>query len=297
MRPRLSLAAVPYFWSREGVFEFYDAIAGSPVDIVYLGETVCPKRRRLAPEDWMAIGRRLAECGKTPVLSTLTLIEAGSELGALRALCRQGSFLVEANDFAAVAALESAGLPFIAGPTLNLYNARALALVHGAGALRWVLPVELGGESVQELSAAIPGLETEVFAWGRLPLAYSARCFTARAEGRSRDDCGFACGADPDGRLVRTREGEAFLTLNGIQTQSALTHSLAADYAAAVASGVDVLRITPQASDTLRVIDGFDRLRRGAAPADIARELDTLAPVAVCNGYWHGRAAFEPVPP
>jgi hypothetical protein len=41
-----------------------------------------------------------------------------------------------------------------------------------------------------------------------------------------KDRCGFPCLDDPDGRLVRSGEGEDFLVLNGTQTQSAGVHCL-----------------------------------------------------------------------
>jgi collagenase-like PrtC family protease len=49
--------------------------------------------------------------------------------------------------------------------------------------------------------------ELEVIAWGRLPLAFSARCFTARALDLAKDDCGFRCIEHPDGLPLATREG------------------------------------------------------------------------------------------
>lgn len=290
--PRLSLAPIPYFWSREAVMAFYEAARDWPVDVVYLGETVCPKRRRLRSTDYFAIGESLAAAGKEVVISTLTLIEAGSELGGLRSLCRDSPFTVEANDMAAVGVLERESRGFVAGPTLNLYNAAALERMRAAGARRWVLPVELGAQTAGALTSAVPALESEILAWGRLPLAWSARCFTARAENRSRDDCGFACGDDPDGRVVRTQDGQPFLTLNGIQTQSAMTQNLAADYPALCNAGVGVLRLVPQSHDMEQVVAGFDALRNGAAPEKVAEELAPLTGVGGCNGYWHGAAGL-----
>jgi collagenase-like PrtC family protease len=286
--PELSLAPVPYFWPRDTVFEFYREVRGWPVETVYLGETVCPKRRRLRPDDWLAIGEDLKAAGKRVVISTLVLLEAASELGALRQLCRRSPFPIEANDVAAVNVLSQLGRPFVAGATLNAYNPRTLTRLRAAGAERWVLPVELDRQAAAALAASAPDLTAEVLAWGRLPLAWSARCFTARAENRSRDQCGFVCGNDPDGRLVRSRDGKPFLNINGIHTESALTQCLAADYADLRASGIGALRIVPQATGTAAVVAGFHALRHGAHPQEISSRLEPLAAVATCNGYWHG---------
>ena len=37
---KLALGPLLYYWPRQQVFDFYDAIAQAPVDIVYLGETM-----------------------------------------------------------------------------------------------------------------------------------------------------------------------------------------------------------------------------------------------------------------
>ena len=98
------------------------------------------------------------------------------------------------------------------------------------GATRWVMPLEMTREQLATVLQGKPGgLQTEVFAFGRLPLAFSARCFTARHYNLPKDDCGFRCIEHPDGLPLNTREGEAFLTINGIQTQSARIHSLLTD--------------------------------------------------------------------
>jgi len=86
------------------------------------------------------------------------------------------------------------------------------------------MPVELSRESLRVLQQHCPAaMATEVFGYGRLPLALSVRCFTARRYNLSKDSCGFRCIEYPDGLGLNTREGRPFLVLNGIQTQSAQT--------------------------------------------------------------------------
>jgi len=291
---KLSLGPIAYFWPRDTVFDFYRAAADSPADIVYLGEVVCAKRREIKPEDWIAIGREMKEAGKEAVLSTLTLVEAASESAAVRRLCENEEFPVEANDFSAIHYLSSAGRPFITGPSVNLYNHRSLSLLTGLGLTRWVLPVELGLDTLGQLQAQRPGgVETEVFGYGRLPLAWSARCYTARSENLPKDDCRFKCIDYPGGRVLATREGQDFLVLNGIQTQSARTHQALDAYDELQALGVDILRVSPQAENTFEVLRLFDAARNGTAARELLAELEALTPAGSCNGYLRQAAGMD----
>jgi collagenase-like PrtC family protease len=94
---KLSLGPVLYYWPKEKLLDFYDEVMSSPVDIVYLGETICSRRRLMRTQDWLDLATRLKDAGKEVVLSTMALIEAGSELGVARRICEQQEFLVEAN--------------------------------------------------------------------------------------------------------------------------------------------------------------------------------------------------------
>lgn len=291
---RLSLGPLTYFWPREDILELYRQVADSPVDTVYLGETVCAKRRSLSLDDWLALGQELAQAGKEVVISSLALIEAESELKTLRRVCANGSFMVEANDMAAVQLL-AGETPFVAGPFVNIYNGRTLQRLADLGMRRWVLPVELSRHTLAQLQAERPqGVETELFAFGRLPLALSARCFTARAHKLPKDDCRLRCLDYPDGMLLTTQEEEHFLTLNGIQTQSAQTCNLLAEHRDAQDLGVDLLRISPQSHHTMRIVQAFaEVLRDGRSLPEVQQELAGYMPAGPCDGYWKGRAGLS----
>jgi collagenase-like PrtC family protease len=297
---KLSLGPLLYYWSREDTLAFYEQAADWPVDSIYLGETVCSRRHLLRLPDWLELAEKLAAAGKEVVLSTQTLIESESDLKALRKLIADGRFLVEANEWGAVRLLAEKGAPFVAGPTLNAYNPDTLALLAELGAKRWVPPVEMPRDMVKAMLAALPirhGMETELFVYGRLPLAFSARCFTARHYNLQKDDCQFRCLDHPDGLTMRTREGEDFLTLNGIQTQSAKVMSLAHRVDELRAAGVDILRLSPQSRQMGRVVELFRALLAGDIAAAAAPEkLDRLMPGLPCDGYWLGEAgmAYRP---
>jgi collagenase-like PrtC family protease len=302
MSMKLALGPMLYYWERDRVLDFYAQAAGWPVDIVYLGEVVCSKRRALRPDDWLALAEQLAQAGKEVVLSTLALVEAESELGALRRAVGNGRFPIEANDTAALNMLSAAGgTRFIAGPYLNVYNGETLELLHELGACRWVLPVELSRDMLAALQARRPdGMETEVQVFGRLPLALSARCFTARAHHLPKDECEFRCRDYPDGLALATREGARFLTINGIQTQSGGSANLAGALPEMHTLGVDVARLSPQSQDMDKVVRLFRAAVDGnLAAAETENRIQTHLPDGACNGYWHGEPgmAWQPALP
>ena len=292
--PRLSLGPLLYYWSRDDVFKFYQSIAKTPVDIVYLGETVCSKRRLLRPDAWLQIADMLQAAGKQVVLSTLTLLEANSELSALRKICNNEQYIVEANDMAAVQ-LMSGKKTFVTGPAVNIYNSQTLEVLARSGLKRWTLPVELSKQTLISLHQNRPaGIETEVFVFGRLPLAYSARCFTARAHNLPKDDCQFRCLDYADGLMLKTREDESFLVLNGIQTQSAKTQNLVADIEDFINLEIDVLRISPQSNNTEQILEVFyDCLHGNITGSDANNVLQQYILSEQCDGYWHGRAGMD----
>ena len=292
---KLSLGPLQYYWPRQRVLDFYAAVAAMPVDTVYVGETVCSRRHELRHEDWLGIARDLAAAGKEAVFSTLTLVESESDLKALRRIVANGEFLVEANEMGAVRLLAEAKLPFVAGPTLNVFNGHTLNLLAGMGARRWMLPPEAGRETLAGLQRERPaGMGTEVFAHGRLPLAYSARCFTARRFNLQKDACEFRCLDFPEGLDLKTREGEPFLALNGIQTQSAKTYNLLREVPALAAAGIDLLRVSPQPEGAAELLGLFRQAMEGAvAPAAAWEAAQPWLPHGACNGFWHGQPGLE----
>jgi len=176
---KLSLGPLLYYWPRAVIEDFYEQAAAWPVDIVYLGETVCSRRHALRADDWLTIARMLQTAGKEVVLSSLTLIDSESDRTKLRRLVANGEFMVEANHMAAAELMS--GPPFVAGPHLNACRPETLERLSGLGARRWVMPLEMSRQMLADLVPGMPsGMETEVFSHGRLPLAFSARCFTAR---------------------------------------------------------------------------------------------------------------------
>ena len=69
---KLALGPLHYHWPRDTVLGFYRAVALTPVDIVYLGETVCSRRRELTPADWLGIAGMLSLADKEGTTHTTT---------------------------------------------------------------------------------------------------------------------------------------------------------------------------------------------------------------------------------
>jgi collagenase-like PrtC family protease len=294
-RMALTIGPVLYYWPRETLLHFYSEVAESPADTVVLGEVVCSRRHEMQLADWLSLARDLRGAGKEVVLATQALIESEADLRQLRRLVSQGDFLVEAGDASALNVLVESAAKFVLGPHINIYSRAALIEHTMAGAVRWVAPVELAVHAIGRINAPRPVLPTEVFAWGRLPLAFSARCFTARHHRLSKDQCGFRCHDDADGLLLATTDQRPFLVLNGIQTQSAAQQCLVTERDALRAAGVSRLRLSPSSARFGEVVSAFDQVMNHGASADAALlTLDALSlPGGLANGFAHARAGLE----
>ncbi|WP_145599907.1 U32 family peptidase [Yersinia frederiksenii] len=288
---KYALGAVLYYWPKTDIDAFYQAAANSSADIIYLGENVCTKRREMKVGDWLALAKEVAASGKQVVISTLALLQAPSELNELKRYVENGEFLLEANDLGAVNMAAERGLPFVAGHALNCYNAYTLRILHRQGMMRWCMPVELSRDWLANVLQQCEELgfrnqfEVEVMSYGHLPLAYSARCFTARSEDRAKDECETCCIKYPQGRPVLSQEEQQVFILNGIQTQSGYCYNLGNDLIS-MQGLVDIVRLSPQSIETLAVIEQFRANELGLNPL-------TLVDKADCNGYWRRLAGLE----
>jgi len=291
---KYSLGPILYFWPQKEVESFYFAASKSDADIIYLGETVCSKRRELKIGEWLDIAKSLANTGKQIVISTMTLLESSQELDIMRKYINNGDFIIEANDMSAIQIAAEKKVPFVAGPSINAYNAQTLKILLNKGMIRWCMPVELSRDWLIHTLDQCNHLnikkkfEIEVFGYGYLPLAYSARCFTARAENRPKDKCQKCCIHYPNGILTESQEGQDIFVLNGIQTQSGYCYNLINELPM-MKDIVDVIRVSPLSIDTCDYIKHFKTNETGKNSKSLSSK--------ECNGYWHQVSGMERLTP
>ncbi|TVO89133.1 U32 family peptidase [Shewanella algae] len=276
----ISLGPLLYCWPKAQVQAFYREVADSTIPLVYLGEAVCSRRRQMKFADYLPLALELKDAGKQVVLSTLALIEAQSELKELKKQLDNGEFIVEANDMAAVGMAREQGLPFVCGASINNYNRASLEKLHQWGMQRFVMPIELSKMWLQKVTAPKPNFEIEVLGHGYLPLAHSARCFTARHQGLAKDDCQTVCIKHPKGLVAQTQEQQPLLRLNGIQTQSAARCDLRREIPEMKRMGVDWFRVSPDGHDSIALAESLLQNAGSEVDAETGKE--------ACNGYWHG---------
>lgn len=293
---KLTLGPVVYHWPADKRRDFYARIADeAPVDEVYLGEVICSKRAPFHEGELPETIARLERGGKTVVLSTLAEVMLKRERKATGDIAEMDAPEIEINNAAGLYARGTR--PHRIGPFMNAYNEATIGWMAGQGATHVSLPPELPGAAIAIATQAARalGLGVEVQVFGRLSLAVSARCYHARAHGRTKDNCQFVCEDDPDGMPLRTRDDAPVLRVNGIQTQSESYVNLMQETQRLVADGVSHFRLMPQDVDMVTVAHLFRAVLDGQLPEAEAEERlrGLCAGTGFSNGFYHGQAGYR----
>jgi len=296
MTPQLTLGPVLLNWPAETWRDFYFRVADEmPVDTVFLGEVVCAKRAALFDPHLEEVAARLEAAGKRLTFSTLAEVTSSIDRKLVKRVAASPDLSIEANDVSALSYLD--GRAHAIGPYMNVYNEDSLEFFAGNGARSICLPPELPADAIAVLGskARSLGVELEVQVYGRIPLALSARCYHARAHGRTKDSCQFVCDREPDGMVLRTQEHTPFLTINGIQTQSYTCLNLIGELGELTACGVSRFRISPQSSGTREATEGFWAVLHNQISAEEATvrlgEHGIGAPFS--NGFFHRQPGYQ----
>ncbi|MCL4675812.1 MAG: U32 family peptidase [Pararhodobacter sp.] len=296
MPSKLTLGPIAYHWSADMRRDFYARIADeAPVDEVYLGEVICSKRAPFHEADLPATIERLERAGKTVILSTLAEVMLTRERKATADIAAMDTPEIEINNAAGLLARGTRA--HRVGPFMNAYNEATIAWLAGQGATHVCLPAELPATAIAVAAQAARalGMGVEVQVFGRASLAVSARCYHARAHGRTKDNCLFVCEADDDGMPLTTQDDSPILRINGIQTQSESYLNLLAETPQLTARGVTHLRLMPQTVDMVGVAQVFRAMldQTTDLPEAESRLRTIGAGIRFSNGFYHGQAGYR----
>src|SRR4030067_2305934 len=288
---KLSLGPIPFLWEKNRILSFYKEVAGTSVSVVYIGEVVCSKRAILGIDVLRTICNMLKDAGKEVVISTFGLMTNKEELEFAKSLCTL-SAPIEVNNIGVLNFCE--GKDTIAGPHLAIYNAPTAEYFSSIGVKRIVLMPELRSDAIRSLSSAVPAVEKEIIAFGNLPLAFSWRCYTARALGMSKAHCAISCIKYPEGMPLELMDRMTVFNINGTQIVSAQKVCMIEEMDLLRDMGIGFLRIMPHPTATAEIIDIFSSVTEGAlSPSEAVTGLRKFAPEGISNGWFYGQPGWE----
>lgn len=288
----LTLGPVLFDWKREDLLKFYEDAVNMPVSTVYLGEVVCSKRRGLTLDDIKEVAGALTKSGKNVYLSTLAIVSTEEELSFIRELTGLG-FAISANDISAVSIAREREVECATGPHIAAYNTDDIKFLKRMGIKRITFPVELSAESIK-YNTKNSEIFTEVFAHGKVPLAFSWRCYTSRAFGLTSANCEFDCRKFPDGMEISSIDDEPIFTVNGKSILSNKTYTLIESIDELKAMNVGALRISPHHEHTGETVKIFSERLKGTIGSDQAlTRLSEITGNGLCNGWFKAGAGKD----
>jgi collagenase-like PrtC family protease len=228
---------------------FYDAVALSSVDIVYVGTTTHAAMAGLQQRDCLAVARELAAGGKEVVLSIRGSVSMGRDGREERFnhWVADGPLAVEVGDERTFQLL-AGKVPLVIGTGLACGDALTLRQRVELGAMRWAMPAACRGEFMKAVSFA-----SDAACQVELPVL-THRQFS-RWE-RRIDGCPY--------------EGTPLHGMPGCDRDTAagnIVPDWAADLATLRACGVAILRVAPRDVRAVELAQTLGELVRGEIDA------------------------------
>lgn len=241
----------------EVVRGFYQGVAAAPVSGTELGEGMCSRRLPFWQDEIAMAVKVLCAADKDVAIPRLALVALKRERKAIAALAEIG-LPIKVNDLTAL----PPGQPFWVGLLINLHNEGTLRWLAARGAVRVCLPPALPLDSIVALARLGRTLAVAVEVLGH------------------------------DGRDVETLDGQEFLTVNGVQTPSQSTASMACQIEVLCEAGVTSLRMSPQSAGFSAICIGYvDRIAGRLSAAELTATLIPKTPgVRLSDGFVRGPA-------
>ncbi|RQH06954.1 hypothetical protein [Paraburkholderia dinghuensis] len=149
---KISIGAIAGNWTRSATMAFYDAVALSSVDIVYIGTTIHSALGGLQKRDCLAVARELIAGGKEVVLSVRAAADEWAAEGS-HAWIADCTLPVEVSDTRTLQML-AGKVPLVIGSGVQCKDLTTLTQLVALGAKRWVTPAICRGEVVKVLTFA-----------------------------------------------------------------------------------------------------------------------------------------------
>jgi len=239
----VSLAPVRFSWSVQQLQRFYAQAADWPVDIVYLGETFCGKRRVLSWQQWQEIGENLVAAGKQVVYSSNSTHDSSMSIMQLQRMCKENDFQLEVADMGYLQLLQTRRRPHVVGHSINVGTKDKLARFAELGMTRWVMPRQanidylVADMRLAQVYEQERNFEVETSVYGMFQSSASVYC-TRDLDFNPLKDCKVDCDI-----------GKLSMSWHDPQAIREATFVLSNHIARLAAWGANVFRVVPNSAD------------------------------------------------
>ncbi|MDI6689512.1 MAG: U32 family peptidase [Actinomycetota bacterium] len=286
----IAIGPLPTNWGKEKILDYYRKVAAHPaINRAYVGEIACTKRDILDPELFIEIQDSLKKAGKEVILSTLVLPTNEEDLNKSRALMAK-AHEIEVNNMGIfnVWLKEFREKSLTLGPFFNVYNPQSARFLLKYKIRRILFPVDISMNTMEKMCQEID-IPFEVVVYGNFPIAFSWRCYTARAFGKLRRDCGFKC-YEVKNLPQATLEDEPLFMMNGPAVYNAKTYCLISHLKRFRGMGVAGIRIETIPENVVGVADIFKAVIDGEiSPTQAEKKLASLSAYRLDTCYFTGR--------